>query len=108
MSKRQTVFFTSVDLMNTEHIDPNEIDLGAPRLAWYHQKNVEETSEHGIGSTSKLLKRRDLSSIEHDRTPSSFTTHSQLIVFRKLLGRKLEKSYTRKYMRHLGLLRRSP
>ena len=24
--------------MNKEHRDPNEIDLEAPRLAWYHQK----------------------------------------------------------------------
>ena len=37
-SKRQTVFFTSVDPMNKEHRDPNKIDLEAPRLAWYHQK----------------------------------------------------------------------
>ena len=38
MSKRQTVFFTSVDPMNKEHKDPNNIDLEAPRLAWYKQK----------------------------------------------------------------------
>ena len=34
--------------------------------------------------------------------------HSRLIVFRKLLGWKLEKPYTRKYVRHLNLLPRSP
>ena len=38
LSKRQTVFFTSVDPMNKEHRDPNKIDLDAPRLAWYKQK----------------------------------------------------------------------
>ena len=38
MSKRQTVFFTSVDPMNKDHKDPNNIDLEAPRLAWYKQK----------------------------------------------------------------------
>ena len=38
MSKRQTVFFTSVDPMNKEHRDPNNIYLEAPRLAWYKQK----------------------------------------------------------------------
>ena len=38
LSKRQTVFFTSVDPMNKEHRDPNNIDLEAPRLAWYKQK----------------------------------------------------------------------
>ena len=38
LSKRQTVFFTSVDPMNKEHTDPDVIDLDAPRLAWYKQK----------------------------------------------------------------------
>ena len=38
LSKRQTVFFTSVDPMNKDHRDPNKIDLEAPRLAWYHQR----------------------------------------------------------------------
>ena len=38
LSKRQTVFFTSVDPMNKEHRDPDIIDLEAPRLAWHKQK----------------------------------------------------------------------
>ena len=33
LSKRQTVFFTSVDPMNKEHRDPEGIDLETPRLA---------------------------------------------------------------------------
>ena len=37
MNKRHTVFFTSVDPMNKEHRDPNNIDLEAPRLARYLQ-----------------------------------------------------------------------
>ena len=37
LSKRQTVFFTSVDPLNKEHRDPDIIDLEAPRLAWYNQ-----------------------------------------------------------------------
>ena len=61
-----------------------------------------------LGSTQNLLKRKDLSSIKHDRTQSSFTTQSQLIVSRRLSWWKLEKSYTRKYMRHLDLTRRFP
>ena len=36
-SKRQTVFFTSVDPMNKEHKDPDTVDLKAPRLARYLQ-----------------------------------------------------------------------
>ena len=60
-------------------------------------ENVEETSKTlCVGSTSNLLKRKDLSSIKHDRTPSSFTTHSQLTVSRRLSWWKLEESYKRK------------
>ena len=36
--ERQTVFFTAVNLMNKEHKDLYDIDLNAPRLAWYKQK----------------------------------------------------------------------
>ena len=35
LSKRQTVFFTSVNPMNKEHKDPVTVDLEAPRLAQY-------------------------------------------------------------------------
>ena len=38
LSKRQTVFFTSVNPMDKEHKDPETIDLKAPRLARYMQK----------------------------------------------------------------------
>ena len=37
LSKRQTVFFMSVDPMNKGHKDPDTIDLKAPGLAWYKQ-----------------------------------------------------------------------
>ena len=84
-------------------------------LTWKHsvlhgtsRKNWRNIKIRCIGSTSDLLNRKDLSSIKHDRTQSSFTTHSQLIVSRRLSWWKLEKSYTRKYMRHLDLLRRFP
>ena len=40
LSQRQTVFFTSVGPMDKEYKDPYKIDLTAPRLAWYKQKNV--------------------------------------------------------------------
>ena len=38
LSKRQTVFFTSVGPMNKEHKDPDTIDLNAPRHAQYMHK----------------------------------------------------------------------
>ena len=36
--ERQTAFFTALNPMNKEHKDPHEIDLEAPRHAWYKQK----------------------------------------------------------------------
>ena len=52
LSKRQTVFFTSVDPMNKEHRDPNNIDLEASRLAWYKQKKSgRNIKTRCIGST---------------------------------------------------------
>ena len=38
MSKRKTVFFTSVVPMNREHRDPNKIDLEIPRFSLEKQK----------------------------------------------------------------------
>ena len=35
--ERQTVFFTAVNPMHKNHKDPYDIDLEAPRLAWYKQ-----------------------------------------------------------------------
>ena len=61
------------------------------KLTWkYHvwhgtiSRNGRNIKTRRIGSTSNLLKRKDLSSIKHDRTKSSFTTRFQLIVSRRL------------------------
>ena len=72
------------------------------------EKSGRNIKTRCIGSTQNLLNRKDLSSIKHDRTQPSFTTRFQLVVSRRLSWWKLEKSYTRKYMRHLDLLRRFP
>ena len=45
LSKRQTVFFTSVDPMNQEHKDPDVINLGAPASCLVQAESVEETSK---------------------------------------------------------------
>ena len=60
LSKRQTVFFLPVTLMDKEHKDPNDIGLEAPRLAWNTQKKWRRNIKtRCIGSTSTLLKRKD-------------------------------------------------
>ena len=101
-NKHTGIFFTAVNPVNKEHKDPYDIDFTAPRLAWYKQKTWKNTNTRCIGSTFRLLSRKDWSSIKHDRTQSSFTTHSQLIVSRNAI--MMEKSRTRKYMRHVNFL----
>ena len=51
------------------------------------KQKVEKTPRHGEkGLIYSLLNGKDCSSIKQDRTQSSFTTHSQLTVYRKLFG----------------------
>ena len=66
------------------------------------------TKTRVFGSILILRFKKDWHSIRLDRMQSSFKKHFQLVVFRKLLGWELEKSYTKKYTCHLGLHHRSP
>ena len=49
--ERQTVFFTAVNPLNKKHKDPYDIDLTAPRLAWYKQKAWKRHSVLGRYTT---------------------------------------------------------
>ena len=101
LSKRQTVFFLPVDPMNKEHKRSWYDRPGSTASCTVQAENVEETSKHGVLGRHQTCSRERIYVLSgHDRTPSSFTTHSQLIVSRRLSRWKLEKSYTRKYMRH--------
>ena len=60
-----------------------------------------------IGSTSILQFGKDWHSIRRDRMPSSLKKHFLLIVFRKLLEWKLEKSDQNRYTSHFDLRHRS-
>ena len=73
LSKRQTVFFTSVDPVSKEQRDPDIIDLEAPRLVWYKRKNVEETSKHGV------LGRHQTCSKERISVPSNTIERNHLL-----------------------------
>ena len=80
---RQTVSFTAVNPTNKDYRDPQELDLTKPRLASYKQKWKKGTRIRCIESTYSLLNGKDSSSIKQDRTQSSCTIHSHLIVSRK-------------------------
>ena len=58
LRKRLTVFFTSVDPMNQEYTDPHNIDLKAPRLAWYHQKRWKKHQNKVYWVNIKLAQRK--------------------------------------------------
>ena len=60
LSKRQTVFFTSVDPMDKEHRDPNKIDLEAPCVAWYHQKKWNKHQNTVYWVDIKLAQKKGL------------------------------------------------
>ena len=72
------------------------------------RRSGRDTKIRCIGSIYSLLNGKDGSTIKQHVMQSSFTTHSQLIVSRKLLWWNLEKSYTTKYICHLGFLQRFP
>ena len=77
LSKRQTVFFTSVDPTNKEHRDSNKIDLEAPRLAWYHQKKWKKHQTlvywvdiNLLSEELKFYQTRSNAIIFHDTLPA--------------------------------------
>ena len=78
LSKRQTVFFTSVDPMNKEHKDPDVINLDAPRLAWCKQTVWEKHQNTVYWVDIKLAEKkgykfyqtRSNASISHDTLPA--------------------------------------
>ena len=88
--ERQTVFFTAVNPMNKNHQDPKELDLTKPRVAICKQKWKKCTRIRCIGSKDSWLNGKDWSSIKQDRTQSSSTMHSQLIVSWKVVVMKSE------------------
>ena len=60
LSKRQTVFFTSVDPMNKEHKDPYKLDLTQPRLASYKKKKWRRHQDTVYRVDIQLAQRKGL------------------------------------------------
>ena len=80
------------------------------QLTWMHRVLLGTSRKYGrdmktqyIGLTSNFFKRKDLSSIKHDRTQSSFTTHSQIQKAIMMETGKLKYDKI-KFMRHLDFL----
>ena len=76
LSKIQTVFFTAEDPLNNKHRDPNNIDLEAPRLAWYQQKNWKKRQNTVYWVDIKLAQKeriKVLSDAIERHHPSQYT-----------------------------------
>ena len=106
LSKRQTVFYTSVDSMNKEHKDPDTIDLEVSRLARYKQKAWKKHQNTVYGVDIKLAQEKGFKF--YQTRSNAIILYDTLPVYGipKATMMELEKSYTRKCMRHPGLLRR--
>ena len=81
LSNRHAVFFLLVDPMEKNHKDPDTIDLNAPRLEQYMHKAWKK-HQNTVCWVDKICSKER--TIKHDRTQSSFTTHSQPIASRRL------------------------
>ena len=108
MSKKQTVFFTSVDPMNKEHRDREVIDLDAPRLARYLQTTWKKHRNTVYWVDIKLAQKRAFKFYQTRSNAIIFYDTLPAYCIPKAIMMGTEKSYTRKYMRHLDLLRRFP
>ena len=108
LSNRQTVFFLLVDPMDTDHKDPDTIGLEAPRHAqcmhpaWKKHQNTVYWVDINLALKKglKFYQTRSNAIILHETLPASCIP--------KVVRMKLEKSCTKRYMRRLGLLQRSP
>ena len=82
--ERQTVFFTAVNPMNKDHRHPHELDLTKPRLTSCKQK-WKRHQDTVYWVDIQLAQRKGLKFYQTRCMQSSFTIHSQLTIYRKLL-----------------------
>ena len=108
LSKRQTVFFLPVNHMDKEHKDPETIDLEAPRLARYMHTAWKKHQNTVYWVEIKLAQKKGLKF--YQTRSNAIILYNTLPAFciPKAIQWKLEKSYTKKFLNHLGRLRRFP
>ena len=117
MSKRQTVFLTSVDPMNKEHRDPNKIDLEAPCLAWYkqtkckkHQDTVHWVDIKLAQKKFKFYQTRSNAIILYDTLPANCVPKAIMMETGEIIHEKVfpshgpspKISFTDNWMKELG------
>ena len=98
LSKRQTVFFTSVDPMNKEQKDPDVIHLECTASCLVQARSVEETSQRGVlGRHKTWLAQKKGFKFYQTRSNAIilYDTLPRLIVSRKLFGLENWRSHIR-------------
>ena len=102
LSKRQTVFFTSVDPLNKEHKDPNNIDLEAPRLAQYMQTAWKKHQNTVYWVDIKLAQKKGLKFCQ--TRSNAIILHETLPAYcipKAIMMKSGEVIYEKVYMSHL-------
>ena len=108
LSKRQTVFFMPVDPMNKEHKDSDTVGLKAPRLARYLQTAWKKHQNTVYWVDIKLAQKKRFKFYQ-TRSTAIILQHTPSLLYPEgYQDGNWRKPYTRKYMRHPGLLRRFP
>ena len=108
--EQQTVFLLPVDPMDKNHKDPDTIELNAPRHAQYMFQAWKKHQNTVYLVDIKLARKKGLKFYQTRSNAIILqeTKHSRLILFRKLLGWKLEKAQTKKYINLLDSFQRFP
>ena len=106
LSKRQTVFFTSVDPVHREQRDPETVDLKPPRLARYLQTAWKKHQNTVYWVDIRLAQKKALKFYQTRSNPLQYTP--RLLYPEGYQDGNWRYHIRERYMRHPGRLRRFP
>ena len=108
LSKRQTVLFMSVDPMNKKHRDPDEIDLNAPRLAWYKQEVWKKPSKNGVSGRHQTCSKEKISVLSSTIERNHPLRHASSLLYPEGYQDGNWRNQIREYLRHFDHPKRFP
>ena len=93
--------------MNKEHKDPDEINLNAPRPAWYRQKEWKKHQNTVYWVDIKLDQKKRFKFYQTRSNAIILSdTHPACCIPNAIMMNSGEVKYEKVYMRHLDLLQR--
>ena len=108
LSKRQTVFFTSVDPMDKERKDPETVDLKAPRLARYMQTAWKKHQNAVYWVDIKLAQKKGLKFYQTRSNVITLYNTLPACCIPKTIKMETGEIIFEKYLSHLGRLQTFP